>query len=82
MPTIQSSPQVLERHFLEIRCGLLDLAAALDRIERADAFDATRPDPRLAKIRRAIELLQGDGADRAEQIQMLFSDEYQAGWNS
>ena len=29
MATIQTSPQVLDRHYLEIRCGLLDLAAAL-----------------------------------------------------
>jgi hypothetical protein len=82
MPTIQTADQVLDRHFLEIRCGLLDLAAALDRIERSDAFASARSDPRLAQIRKGIELLLGEGADRAEQIQLLFSDEYQSGWNA
>ena len=82
MPTIQNADQVLERHFLGIRCGLLDLAAALDRIERSDAFETAKSDPRLAQIRQAIDLLAGDGDDRAEKIQLLFSDEYQSGWNS
>jgi len=80
MPTIQTAGQVLDRHFLEIRCGLLDLAAALDRIERSDAFDSVRRDARLAQIREAIGILSGDGNDRAERLQMLFSDEYVAGW--
>ena len=82
MSTIQTAEQVLERHFLEMRCGLLNLAAALDRVERSDAFDAARSDPRLEQIRQAIELLGGQGNDRAEKIQMLFSDDYQAGWNA
>ena len=82
MPTIQTSEQVLERHFLEMRCGLLNLAAALDRVARSDGFDAARTDPRLAQIRQAIEILGRDGDGRAEAIQMLFSDEYQQGWNA
>lgn len=81
MPTIQTAAQVLDRHFLDIRCGLLDLAAALDRIERSDAFAAVSGDARLDLIRQAIEILNSDGNDRAERIQLLFSDEYVAGWN-
>lgn len=81
MPTIQSAPQVLDRHYLEIRCGLLDVAAALDRIERSDDFSAARGDARLDLIRQAIEILSTGGHDRAERIQLLFSDSYQQGWN-
>lgn len=81
MSTIQSAGQVLDRHYLEIRCGLLDLAAALDRVERSDGFDSTRADPRLDLVHRAIEILSTGGSDRAERIQLLFSDEYQRGWN-
>jgi hypothetical protein len=79
--TIQSAGEVLDRHFLEIRCGLLDLAAALDRIERSDAFAKAKSDARLGQIREALKILASDGSDRAERIQLLFSDEYQAGWN-
>lgn len=81
MPTIQSAGQVLDRHALEIRCGLLDVAAALDRVERSDAFETARRDPRWSQIRQAIAILASDGNDRAERIQMLFSDTYEAGWN-
>ena len=81
MPTIQSAGQVLDRHALEIRSGLLDVAAALDRVERSDSFDAARSDPRWAQIRQAIDILAGEGNDRAERIQMLFSDDYFRGWN-
>lgn len=81
MATIQTAAQVLDRHFLEIRCGLLDLAAALDRIERSDAFAKTKSDARLEQIHEALQILATDGDNRAERLQLLFSDEYQAGWN-
>jgi hypothetical protein len=79
--TIQTAAQVLDRHFLEIRCGLLDVAAALDRVERSDAFAKSKSDARLQQIQEALQILASGGDDRAERIQMLFSDEYQAGWN-
>lgn len=72
---------VLNRHFLEIRCGLLDLAAALDRIERSAGVDQLRSDARLDQIRQGLQILSQDGTDRAEQIQLLFSDQYVDGWN-
>lgn len=81
MPTTQTAGQVLERHYLEIRCGLLDLAAALDRIERSDGFNAAQGDARLKLVAQAIEILSTAGSDRAERIQMLFSDAYERGWN-
>jgi len=81
MPSILTAGQVLDRHYLEIRCGLLDLAATLDRVERSDGFDAVRRDPRLALIREAIDILASGGDDRAERIQMLFSDDYVPAWN-
>ena len=82
MPTIQSAPQVLDRHYLEIRCGLLDIAAALDRIERSEDFRAARDDVRLKLIGQAIGILATAGDDRAERIQLLFSDRYEQGWNT
>lgn len=72
---------VLNRHFLEIRCGLLDLAAALDRVERSTGADQTRTDARLQQIRQGLQILSQEGTDRAERIQLLFSDQYVDGWN-
>jgi hypothetical protein len=60
---------------------VLDLAAALDRIERSDAFIKAKSDQRLGQIQEALKILASDGSDRAERIQLLFSDEYRAGWN-
>jgi hypothetical protein len=70
----------LDTYFLEARCKLLDLAAILDRINRGRDTAAVAADPRLAKIRQALEVLQGPSAGRAERIQQIFSLEYDAGW--
>lgn len=78
----QTADTVLDRHFLELRCEILNLAAALDRVERADGFSQTSDDPRLAQLESGIEILTSGGTDRAQRVQMLFSDEYEAGWNA
>lgn len=76
MPTVQTAQQVLDRHYLELRCALLDLAAALDRVERSDGAEAAIQDPRFALIEKGISVLLERGRDRAETIQMLCSDPY------
>ena len=81
MSTPLSAPAVLDRVYLEIRCKLLEIAASLDRVARADEFDRAQSDPRLAQIRQGMEILVKEGADRAERIQMLFSDPYVPNWN-
>lgn len=72
---------VLDRHYLDMRCGILDLAAMLDRIERSAEASAQLADPRMKLIREGIEILLTRGTDRAERVQLLFSDEYTEGWN-
>ena len=79
--TPMKADAVLDRHFLEIRCEILNLAAALDRIERSDGYGNISGDPRLAQLHQGLDILRTTGTDRAERVQMLFSDEYQAGWN-
>ena len=70
---------VLDREFLEIRAKLLEVAASLDRLERAAG--SVEGDPRLERIRQAIELLADEsGRDRAEAIQLLFSRQYDPNW--
>ena len=68
MPT---AADALDRDFLSIRCRLIELAAALDRIDRADGSAAG--DRRLAQIRRSLEILAGLSPNRAERVQMEFS---------
>lgn len=74
------APVALDAYFLEARCRLLDIAAILDRVGRGPESAAAALDPRLSKIRKAIQVLAGPERDRAERIQQIFSQEYDAGW--
>ena len=72
---MRDAKETLERYFLEMRWRCLSLAADLDRVERADGGEAVlQSDPRLAKLREAIGVLTKTGANRAEQVQTIFSD--------
>lgn len=62
--------QVLDQYFMDARHKLIDLAAFLDRVERAEG-DA---DFRLKTFRDAVKKLEDDGIDRAEAVLMVFSD--------
>jgi hypothetical protein len=69
-----SATQVLDREFLGIRSRLIELAAALDRVDRANG--AVAGDPRWSQIRRSLELLAAGATPRAEGIEKLFSLPY------
>jgi hypothetical protein len=66
---MQTTKQLLDNQFLEMRWRCLSLAADLDRVQRAKAND-----PRLDTLRQAIQILLTDQPNRAEKIQNLFSD--------
>lgn len=78
MPPSLIATEILDREFLTTRSRLIDLAAALDRLDRANGSVAD--DPRMEQIRRSLEILAGEAADRAEQLQRLFSLPYREGW--
>jgi hypothetical protein len=80
MPHRRTVTQVLDRDFLEIRARLLELAASLDRIDRAAAEPGHPPDARLAQIRAGLEALLVPDPGRAETVQRLFSLEYDPAW--
>lgn len=68
-----SGPEVVDRYFMEHRAKLLDIAAFLDRLDRATAPDG-RDDVRVRALRRAIPLLLEGGGERARRILELLSD--------
>lgn len=72
--------QALDTYFLEARSKLLDVAAILDRIGRGQDATAADKDPRLTKIRQALEVLHDQSGGRAERIQQIFSLDYDASW--
>lgn len=72
--------EVVNRYFLEMRCKVLEVAASLDRIDRAGSPDDVTSDPRLLQLRRAVRVLLEDGPGRAEKVQQVFSRSYDPNW--
>jgi hypothetical protein len=64
--------RLLDEYFIENRTKLLDIAAFVDRLDRADGADEN--DFRLHVFIEALKLLAGSKAPRVQAIQMLFSD--------
>jgi len=72
--------KALDAYFLEARGRILELAAILDRIGRGAAASSAEKDPRVEKIRQAIEVLHDQSGGRAERVQKIFSREYDPNW--
>jgi hypothetical protein len=72
--------KALDAYFLEARARLLDLAAILDRIGRGTGAGTAAEDPRLQKIRQALEVLHDQSGGRAERVQQIFSLDYDPDW--
>lgn len=81
MSSTQTAQEIFERQFLEMRCGLLSLAAAKDRISRANGAESVANDHRMRQLEEAMTIVASDGDDRAERLQLLFSDDYVENWN-
>jgi len=69
---------VFDHEFLTMRCRLLDLAAAIDRVGRADSQVAD--DLRWRQLQQAIGVIAGSEGNRAERVQMTFSLPYDGNW--
>jgi hypothetical protein len=74
----RKSAEVLEQEFLPVRAKILEVAAALDRIDRASGSVAS--ESRRAQMHAAIQVLLRPEDDRAEQVQLIFSRTYQNDW--
>src|SRR5262249_52100743 len=72
--------KALDAYFLEARSKILDLAAILDRIGRGTDAPSVIEDPRLARVRQALEVLHDQSGGRAERIQQIFSLDYDPTW--
>lgn len=62
--------QVLDLYFMDARSKLIDLAAFIDRVERAEGQE----DFRMAAFRDAMRELDKPGGGRAEKVLLKFSD--------
>jgi hypothetical protein len=78
MSPTATAVQILDREFLTIRGKLLEVAAALDRVDRGQGSAAG--DPRLEKIRETLAIMGKGEANRAEQLLAVFSLPYEPAW--
>ena len=62
--------QILDLYFMDARSKLIDLAAFLDRVDRAGG----EPDFRLTAFRQALRELDRNEPRRAKQVLLTFSD--------
>jgi hypothetical protein len=69
-----SAQEILESSFLENRARILEIAAFLDRIERADGAAAAITDFRYQALLDAVRLLLAPGGSRAREVLLCLSD--------
>ena len=61
---------ILDLYFLDARARLIDIAAFMDRVDRADG----KTDFRHDAFREALKALDSGLANRAEKVLLAFSD--------
>ena len=70
MQIIMTRQQVLDLYFLDARHKLIEVAAFLDRVERAGGRD----DFRLKAFRAALGELTGSKREKVRRVLLAFSD--------
>jgi hypothetical protein len=78
MTKVRNSTDIFGEEFLPIRAKLLEVAASLDRLDRANG--SLTSESRLKQVHAAIEVLLRPDDDRAEQIQLIFSRAFEDDW--
>ena len=78
MATVLNAAEVLDREFLLARAKILELAAAFDRLDRSEG--SVEGDPRMSLISEALQVIAGEQPERAEQVQLIFSRQYEDDW--
>lgn len=80
-PNPSNALRILDEQFLTVRARLIEIAANLDRIDRAAGSEGAGGlladgDARMQQIRQAIKQLLEPGPGRAERLQLIFSLPY------
>lgn len=73
VPSPKNGRALIDEYFIENRHRLLDIAAFLDRLDRAGDASAWS-DFRMRAFRQALDILCNGSFPRVRQIQMIFSD--------
>lgn len=68
--TAPSPTNLVDLSFMDARFKLIDLAAFLDRVQKAGQEN----DYRVQQLKQALQCLNGNDPDRARQVLLTFSD--------
>jgi hypothetical protein len=68
--TAPNNVNIVDLSFMDSRFKLIELAAFLDRVQKAGQDG----DFRVQQLKQAIACLNGDSPERAKQVLMTFSD--------
>jgi hypothetical protein len=77
-PAARHAQKILAEEFFLARSKILDLAATLDRLERAEG-SIDEHQQRLL-LQQGIEILLDDQSDKAKRVQLLMSRPYDPDW--
>lgn len=72
----RSANEILDEEFLLVRAKILEVGAFFDRLQDAGSLQ----DEKLSLLKQSCEILTSESADKAKQIQLLFSREYDQSW--
>ncbi|MFN7734040.1 MAG: hypothetical protein ACK5OB_19235 [Pirellula sp.] len=76
----RTAEQILAEEFLLARSKILDLAATLDRLERASGNVDGLPPSKL--LEQGLAILRDDQPDKAKRVQLLMSRPYDPDWRN
>jgi hypothetical protein len=71
---VLTSGQLVDEYFIENRNRVLEVAAFLDRLDRADISGQSVLDFRLRALGEALSVLSGPAGSRLSRIQDILSD--------
>jgi hypothetical protein len=88
MSASRTQQQVMQREYLPVRAKILEIAAALDRIDRADRSSAesvseskaSESESSREQLQQALGVLLQSESGRAERVQKIFSLPYDQDW--
>ncbi|MFO0013574.1 MAG: hypothetical protein ACK553_12575 [Planctomycetota bacterium] len=74
----RSAEEILAEEFLQARSRILDLAAFLDRLERAPG--SAEEAAQMMLLTQGLEILCDDEVGKARRVQLLMSRDYDPAW--
>jgi hypothetical protein len=74
----RTAAQIIADEFLIARAKILELAATLDRLDRADGD--IENSKQLVLLSQGMQILCDSEADKAKRVQLLMSRQYEPEW--